>query len=110
MDEEFVQEYQDDGSWAAYADENMTQRITSIDEMSELDHYWTSPRDHINHCAVMWKKQFYTLFEDRPVFDEVITDPYHTEHCAEYLMYVTEDDYKGPTRVEVGFAGCWIRD
>jgi len=109
-DDEFVREYQDDGSWAAYFDEALTQRITTIDVMSEQDIYWTSGRDHINHCAMVWKKQFYTLFEEREAFDSVIVMPYHTDHCAEYLAAVSDGDWNSSTRVEVGFAGCWLKE
>lgn len=108
-DEEFVQEYQDDRSWGAYADEHLTQELTSIDDMSDRKYYYTSVRDHINHCAIVWKKQFWTLFEEAPAFDSVIMAPYHTDHCAQYLMDVVDANQTISTKVEIGFAGCWIR-
>lgn len=110
VDEDFVKEYQDDGSWAAYFDEAMTRQIMTIDEMSELDIYYTSVRDHVNHCAMVWKKQFYILFEERTTFDSVVVTPYHTDHCAQYLSDVSYRDLNSSTRVEVGFAGCWIKE
>ena len=79
VDKEFVQEYQDDRSWGAFADENLTQKLTTIDEMSERETYYTSVRDHINHCALIWKKQFWALYEESPAFDTVISTPYHTD-------------------------------
>jgi len=109
VDEEFINEYLDDQSWAAYADKNMTQKLSSVDEISEMDHYYTSVRDHINHCAVMWKKQFWALFEERGAIDTMSASPGHTDHCAQYLIDVTDMDWKEPTKVERGFAGCWIR-
>lgn len=109
VDDEFVKEYQDDHSWAAYFDEAMTKQIMTIDEMSEQDIYYTSVRDHVNHCAMVWKKQFWILFEERPAFDSVIVTPYHTDHCAQYLSDVSGRDLNSSTRVEVGFAGCWIK-
>jgi len=110
LDDEFVAEYIDDASWAAYADPEMTQKIESIKEMSERDHYYTSVRDHVNHCAVMWKKQFWMLFEQRNAFDSVIASPGHTDHCAQYLMDSMGANITESTRVEVGFAGCWVRE
>jgi hypothetical protein len=107
--DEFVEEYLDDGSWAAFADEKMTQKLTTVDEMSEREFYYTSVRDHINHCAVMWKKQFWALYEERQAFDTVIASPGHTDHCAQYLMDAGEGNWTVATRVERGFAGCWIR-
>ncbi|KAK5050519.1 hypothetical protein LTR84_003800 [Exophiala bonariae] len=110
VDDEFVQEYQEDDSWAAYYDEDMTHQIMTSDEMSELDIYYTSVRDHVNHCAMIWKKQFYVLFEERSAFDSVIVTPYHTDHCAQYLSDVTAQNLTSSTRVEVGFAGCWMKE
>ena len=109
MDEEFIQEYKDDGTWSSYADWNMTQKLTTVDEISERKFYYTSVKDHVNHCAVMWKKQFWALFEERPAFDTIIASPGHTDHCAQYLVDVMESDWNEPTKVEMGFAGCWIR-
>ena len=110
LDQDFIDEYRDDDSWAAFADVNMTQQLKTIDEMSERAFYYTSVRDHINHCAVIWKKQFWALFEETPAFDTMVASPGHTDHCAQYLMDVTESSWTEPTKVEMGFAGCWIRE
>lgn len=109
FDQEWIDEYTDDLSWGAYADENMTQKL-SVEEMSEVDHYYTSIRDHVNHCAIMWKKQFWVLYEGRSAFDTVISSPGHTEHCALYLMESAEANFTEPTKTQMGFAGCWVRD
>ena len=108
FDEEFLDEYMDDLSWSAFSDEAMTQRL-NVSQMSEVEDYYTSVRDHVNHCGVMWKKQFWALFEDRSAVDSVITSPGHTDHCAEYLMDVAGIDVNSPTKVEKGYADCWIR-
>lgn len=108
-DDEFVLEYTDDESWGAYADANMTIKLTPL-EMSEAEYYYTSVRDHINHCAVLWKKQFFSLYEERRAIDTIVANPGHTDHCAQYLMDVEESKVNEATRVERGFAGCWIRD
>lgn len=110
VDTEFVEEYKEDRSWAAFADEAMTQELTSIDEMSDRDHYYTSTRDHVNHCVVVWKKQFWTLFEEARAFDSVIMTPYHTDHCTQYLMNVAMETESRATKVTIGFAGCWIKE
>ena len=109
FDQEWLDEYLEDNSWGAYADKGMTRRLT-VDEMSETDSYYTSVRDHVNHCSTMWKKQFWTLYEERSAIDEVIASPGHTEHCAQYLMDVMDSDWDEPTRVHMGFAGCWVRE
>ena len=109
FDQEWLDEYLEDNSWGAFADKSMTRRL-SVEEMSETDSYYTTVRDHVNHCATMWKKQFWTIYEERPALDDVIASPGHTEHCAQYLMDVMDSDWDEPTRVEMGFAGCWIRE
>lgn len=76
--------------------------------------YYTSGRDHVNHCAVMWKKQFFVLFEERKYMDSIITNPGHTDHCAQFLMDVGDEkgqwDWKKSTKVDVGYVGCWVRE
>lgn len=94
----------------AYASSvNLTQRLLQ-DDMGERDHYYTSIRDHVNHCAWLWRKQFWTLFEDRKVFDGVIVNTYHTEHCAQFLSELMTMDRTEPTLVRVGYSGCWIKN
>lgn len=100
---------QDDDSWAAYADEDLTQRITSVEEMSEREYYYTSVRDHVNHCAMMWRKQFWVMFEQRRGIDTMLADPAHTEHCAMYLGGMLHQTMNS-TKVDVGYAGCWVRE
>lgn len=109
FDQEFVDEYLDDGSWAAFADKAMTQPLTPQD-MSEREYYWTSLRDHVNHCAMMWRKQFWVLYEERRAFDTVVSSPGHTDHCAQFLVDVGERNWTHPTKTEMGFSGCWVRE
>jgi hypothetical protein len=108
--QDFIAEYTDDESWGAFADKNMTQRLNSVQEMAESEIYYTSVRDHINHCAVLWKKQFWALFEEKREFDTVVASAGHTDHCAQYLMEVVGADWTEATKVERGFAGCWVRE
>lgn len=108
-DQEFIDEYVDDNSWGGFADEAMTQKLNAQD-MSEREYYWTSLRDHVNHCAMMWRKQFWVLYEERREFDTVIASPGHTDHCAQFLVDVGERNWTHPTKTEMGFAGCWVRD
>jgi hypothetical protein len=69
----------------------------------------------------MWKKQFWVLFEERAYMDSFIASPGHTDHCASYLadagvgMLSGGDRMEGEdevqsTLVDVGFAGCWVRE
>lgn len=112
MDEDAVKEYQSDESWFGYADENRT-KILSIDAMSEAPFYYTNMRDHILHCAMLWRKQYRAFFGERRGLDSIIVDEEHTVHCSDFLIRMTEhgpDFSKIPIKVEVGFAGCHLRD
>lgn len=53
LDQDFIEEYLDDDSWATFSDEAMTQRLMSIDDMSENEVYHTSVRDHLNHSGTL---------------------------------------------------------
>ncbi|TID22238.1 hypothetical protein E2P81_ATG11344 [Venturia nashicola] len=108
-DDEFILEYTDDSSWGAYSDANLT-ILLSVQQMSESEYYYTSVRDHKNHCGILWKKQFFALFEEGRAIDTIVASAGHTDHCAQYLMDVEESKVDEATRVERGFAGCWIRD
>lgn len=112
MDEEAVAEYQSDGLWFGFGDENKTQRLT-IAAMSELDYYYyTSERDHIVHCASLWCKQYTAFFEGRRYMDTLIASKAHTMHCAQFLVSMTEegpDYWNVPIKTHVGYAGCWVR-
>ena len=109
VDEEWVEEYRDDGSWGAFGDEALTQPLT-LDEMMGREFYYTSLRDHVNHCAIMWKKQFFALYEERRAIDTVIASPGHTDHCAQFLMEAMDKERTQSTKTVMGFAGCWVRE
>ncbi|OTA60730.1 hypothetical protein K449DRAFT_446011 [Hypoxylon sp. EC38] len=114
MDDDSVEMYQTDGSWFGFADRNRTQLIESTEAMGSIEIYYTNMRDHIVHCAALWKKQFKAFFEERIYYDSLILDPKHTYHCADFLVDMTDkggpDFRKIPIKVVVGHAGCWIRD
>ncbi|KAI0995538.1 hypothetical protein K3495_g12641 [Podosphaera aphanis] len=109
IDQDAIDEYLDDNSWAAFRDESMTQRLMTIEEISETEVYYTSARDHINHCAMLWKKQFWVLYTERHAIDAITANPIHTDHCATVLSEAMDIDPKQATKVEKGYAGCWLR-
>lgn len=111
-DQRSVEEYQSDGSWLGYRYENRTDLLT-IDAMGDLPVYYTSVRDHIVHCAALWKRQYRAFFEGRQNIDNIIVDTKHTMHCAEYLINMTDygtDFWAIPIPVEVGYSGCYSLD
>lgn len=87
---------------------NLTQRLTR-EELGDRDSYYTSIDDHVNHCSVLWKKQFWTLFEERKTFDAIIANIYHTEHCADFLKDIYRSNRTESTFVKVGYSGCWVK-
>ncbi|KAJ0161294.1 hypothetical protein CTA2_6467 [Colletotrichum tanaceti] len=109
FDQEFETEYQDDETWTAFQDKALTLSIAP-EAMGDQETYYTSVRDHLNHCSMLWKKQFWTLFEERTAFDGVIVNSFHTDHCADFLKDMYGSNRTEPTLVRVGFSGCWIRD
>lgn len=112
MDQDAVEEYQSDGSWFGYADEKRTE-LLSIDAMSELPYYYTNERDHIVHCAMLWRKQFRAWSEGRSYYDSILASGEHTIHCSEYLMNMTDwgTDFRSmPIKVWVGYAGCYVKN
>lgn len=112
MDQEAVKEYQSDGSWFGYADEERT-LLLSIDAMSEAPLYYTNMRDHILHCAMLWRKQYRAFFREREGLDSILVDAEHTLHCSDFLVRMTEhgpDFSKIPIKVEVGYASYHVRD
>ena len=110
IDDFSVQEYQSDGSWFPFADENRTVPL-AMDELGDLPYYFTSMRDHIVHCAMLWRRQFRALSEGWKYVDEITADAKHTKHCAQFLMDKAElQVYRTqPIKVIVGKSGCHVR-
>jgi hypothetical protein len=115
MDNDAVANYQSDGSWYSYLDRNHTKMLLTADEMGSVSGgiYYTSTRDHIVHCAALWRKQFRVFAEARTNFDTTVADEEHTMHCAQLLMDMTEygPDFRSiPIEVVVGYGSCWVRN
>jgi hypothetical protein len=111
QDDFSIMEYEADGSWYPYADENRTQRLRK-EELGDRDFYYTSLRDHIVHCATLWRRQFRAWSEGWSYLDDVLVDPVHTMHCSKYLVDLTdrfENDFRvHAIKVEVGHVGCHV--
>lgn len=79
--------------------------------------YYTAVREHIFHCTLIWKKQFYTLFKQEDNLDSLIASPNHTDHCIYILNALIDPVTSEPTGIlgnytynGVIFGGCWIKD
>ncbi|KXX73733.1 hypothetical protein MMYC01_208497 [Madurella mycetomatis] len=112
LDKTAIREYQNEGdTWLGYTDMNWTDLIPTTKAMGESGVYWTNQRDHIVHCAMLWKKQWRAFTENRRYWDAIIASEEHVMHCADFLMEMTErhdgfDWREKPMTVEVGYAGC----
>ncbi|KAH7386596.1 hypothetical protein BKA64DRAFT_711808 [Cadophora sp. MPI-SDFR-AT-0126] len=112
IDQIAIDQYQADGSWFGYADWNRTEILT-IEQMAEKDVYYTSARDHIVHCSMLWVKQYEAFFDGRGVFDSIIASREHTHHCAKFLVDMTDwgTEFRAmPIPVFVGQAGCFVKN
>ena len=81
--------------------------------MAQTDYYYTNMRDHIVHCAVLWRKQYRAFVEQRRGIDTVIADEEHTMHCSQFLIDMSEKgpDWRSvPIKVFVKYAGCFVKD
>ncbi|KAF2246797.1 hypothetical protein BU26DRAFT_431083 [Trematosphaeria pertusa] len=110
-DEYSIEEYQADGSWFPYADENRTIPLTRA-ELGDREFYYTSMRDHIVHCAVLWRRQYRAWAEGWKFLDDIIAGEEHTMHCSKFLIDMTDkgQDFRNiPIRVFPGKAGCHVR-
>jgi len=112
LDEDAIRAYQQEGTtWMGYTDMNWTDLIPTTRSMGESGVYWTNQRDHIVHCAMLWKKQWRAWTENRRYVDAIIASEEHTMHCAKFLVDMTDNDdgfdwRLKPMTVEVGYAGC----
>jgi hypothetical protein len=112
LDEIAIQEYQADGSWHAFADVNRTIPL-GVESMGDQGVYWTNERDHVVHCAVLWRKQFRKFSDGRAYLDSLIVDQHHTNHCSEYLVKMSKSGGELrniPLEVVVGFASCHVKE
>lgn len=110
FDQAWVDDYLADGSNIAYADRNLTRRMTH-EEVLERGFYWSSFRDHLNHCVAGWRRQSQAFFEDRPALDSTVINVAHATHCAQLLMDTAMGtQYRGPTENIIGYFECWVRD
>ena len=100
-----------DRSWFPYADESRTE-LLALEELGDLPYYYTSMRDHIVHCAMLWRRQFRALSEGWKYVDQITVDAHHTMHCANFLMEKAElQVYREQAiKVVVGKSGCHVRE
>ncbi|KAH8817353.1 hypothetical protein F5884DRAFT_667748 [Xylogone sp. PMI_703] len=79
-----IQEYMSLTPWMGSRDRQGTQ-ILSLDEMSE-EPYWTTIREHVVHCALIWRRLHWGLDNGWRITDDVTRSYGHTKHCTAFLL------------------------
>lgn len=110
-DAKSISDYQSDGSWMPYGDLARTERL-SVAELGEREFYYTSLRDHIVHCAMLWRRQYRAFSEGWKFVDSITADSNHTDHCSGFLMNMAdlENFRTEPIVVSVGRSGCYVQE
>ena len=110
-DAKSIADYQSDGSWMPYADLARTEQL-SVAELGEREFYYTSLRDHIVHCAMLWRRQYRAFSEGWKFVDSITADGNHTDHCSGFLMDMADlERFRAePIVVSVGRSGCYVQE
>lgn len=108
----FIDAYRTDNTWDAYTDRTLEEPLTlTHDQLGSLRTYYTTERDHVNHCVNLWRRQFRLLFERSEAIDAVSAGWKHMWHCGEFLLGLGygDDDRSRVTDVWPEEVGCWVR-
>ena len=114
LDTENLADFKRMAPWQAYDSANATNQLTE-EEMSEYiipDGYWTPVREHMIHCALMWRRLHKGFEKDARLLDKHVLSYHHTEHCSMTLMEHLDmptsflDEIR--TRTEAGYSRCQI--
>jgi hypothetical protein len=114
LDTENLADFKRMAPWLAYDSANATRQLTE-EEMSEYlipDGYWTPVREHMIHCALMWRRLHKGFEKDARLLDKHVLSMHHTEHCSQTLMEHLDmptsflDEIR--TRTEAGYSSCQI--
>ncbi|PSN64612.1 hypothetical protein BS50DRAFT_576044 [Corynespora cassiicola Philippines] len=114
LDTENLADFKRMAEWQAYDSANATNRLTE-QEMSEYiipDGYWTPVREHMIHCALMWRRLHKGFEKDARLLDKHVLEYHHTEHCSltlmEHLDMPTSFLDEIRTRTEAGYSKCQV--
>lgn len=110
-DAKSISDYQADGSWMPFADLARTEQL-AVAELGDREFYYTSLRDHIVHCAMLWRRQYRAFSEGWKFVDSITADGNHTDHCSGFLMDMADlESFRAePIVVSVGRSGCYVQE
>ena len=90
-------------------------KLLTVDEMSERTDdqaYYTSGREHLIHCAMMWQRLHKGYLTGRKILDKNTKDWEHTMHCSQMMIMFGEMEpwelNALSTRTTAGFSSCEI--
>ncbi|KAH6862695.1 hypothetical protein B0T12DRAFT_407366 [Alternaria alternata] len=78
----------------------------------DSDGYWTPVREHMIHCALMWRRLHDGFEKNGRLLDKHVIQMHHTEHCSQTLMEHLDmptsflDEIR--TRTEAGYSSCQV--
>lgn len=100
--------------WQAYSSPNAT-RLLSEDEMGDVVGpltYFTPVREHMVHCALMWRRLHKGFQEDSRFLDSHVRAYTHTAHCSQLMIDFLEKPRnimdKIVSQTTPGFSSCDI--
>ncbi|KAI8936764.1 hypothetical protein NX059_006011 [Plenodomus lindquistii] len=100
--------------WQAYETRDAL-RLLSEDEMGDVvapKTYFTEIREHMVHCALMWRRLHRGYVEDQRFLDHHVRAYEHTEHCSGLMMDFLERPRsimdKTVSQTSPGFSSCEV--
>ena len=110
MDQETHEDYKTMSGSKVYGDANKSS-ILDPDTLYQHDSYYTSGRDHVIHCILIWRKQ-HRMYQSGGNIDTLVGSYGHTKHCASTLLkYALADPHyldRIVTRTISGYVDCTI--
>ncbi|CAO2647056.1 Nn.00g079780.m01.CDS01 [Neocucurbitaria sp. VM-36] len=92
LDKKGLEEFKQLAQWQAYETREATRQLTE-DEMGDVvppNTYFTPVREHMVHCALMWRRLHRGYQEDQRYLDLHVRAFSHTMHCTGLMMEILE--------------------
>ncbi|PVI01720.1 hypothetical protein DM02DRAFT_613431 [Periconia macrospinosa] len=114
IDHENLRHFKKIAQWQAYETRDATRQLTE-DEMGEVvgpKTYFTPIREHLVHCALMWRRLHKGFQEDNRYLDTHVRAYGHTAHCTQIMIEFLEKDRslmdKIVSQTIPGFSNCVV--
>lgn len=94
LDKENLDDFKRLAQWQAYETRDTTRQLTE-DEMGDVvgpKTYFTPIREHMVHCALMWRRLHKGFKEDERYLDSHVRAYAHTAHCSQLMIDFLEKD------------------